>query len=608
MPNVQTPDGKVIQFPDSMSTQEINNVLDKQYGGKTAPTPQPSDMSGLEKFGVGVGYGMKQAGQGALQAVLEGGQWIRNKLGLESNQSNVDKLQAMINSDKQAFSGLNDSWAAKGGELVGGTLPTLAMPGGAETKLIQRLLASGAQGATIGALQPTTGNESRLSNTLVGGAAGAGTSAALTGLSKIIPVAGRVAKETFGATTGTGPGAVEEAVKGGQAFKDALRGKITGQDVVDTAKDALNTIKDKRGDAYRQKLAEVTDNNAPIDLSEIKNAVTEKLKSFVKYTEPETPSGFTKAVKNTTLEATPYPTGGGFSIKDADGQFITSKGHAIFFKDQETAQTAVDEMMKRTTANIETETANAAIPKQTIPTFNWSRTTVGDIKTSQDAKELKQIYSKIQNWGSQPGDNTAVELDRLRRDLDNYWSDSSRVRAFVADARNTVSDAIKKNVPEYAEMTKGYAEATSLIKDIEKTLSLNKSELGGRATADQTLRRLTSSMRENFEMRRDIVETLGTQGGADVAGQIAGYSMNQIIPRGLIGKIGAGSFGYIAYLNPKLWPILAASSPRVMGEFLMAFGKAHKAVSALPAIPTGNILPKAAAVESTQLNNNQGNQ
>lgn len=31
MPNVETPDGKVIEFPDSMSPKEINDVLNKQY-------------------------------------------------------------------------------------------------------------------------------------------------------------------------------------------------------------------------------------------------------------------------------------------------------------------------------------------------------------------------------------------------------------------------------------------------------------------------------------------------------------------------------------------------------------------------------------------------
>ena len=32
--------------------------------------------------------------------------------------------------------------------------------------------------------------------------------------------------------------------------------------------------------------------------------------------------------------------------------------------------------------------------------------------------------------------------------------------------------------------------------------------------------------------------------------------------------------GYLAYLNPKFYPILAASSPRIRNEFLYNYGKA----------------------------------
>jgi hypothetical protein len=38
MPNVETPDGKVIEFPDTMSAEEINGVLAKQY-----PTPKAQE-------------------------------------------------------------------------------------------------------------------------------------------------------------------------------------------------------------------------------------------------------------------------------------------------------------------------------------------------------------------------------------------------------------------------------------------------------------------------------------------------------------------------------------------------------------------------------------
>ena len=199
MPNVQTPDGKIIEFPDTMKTEEINAVLDKQYGGETSPSKQENNMSGLEKFGVGVGYGMKQAGQGALQAVLEGGEYIRNKIGMKSNKPNVDRMQAIINEDKAAFKLLSDeSGAAKAGEVVGGAIPTLAMPGGAARSIVSRMATSAGQGAIIGGLQPTSEGESRGTNAIVGGGMGAAGQGVISAGGKVINAAtGKVAKNAI---------------------------------------------------------------------------------------------------------------------------------------------------------------------------------------------------------------------------------------------------------------------------------------------------------------------------------------------------------------------------------------------------------------------------
>jgi len=127
-------------------------------------------------------------------------------------------------------------------------------------------------------------------------------------------------------------------------------------------------------------------------------------------------------------------------------------------------------------------------------------------------------------------------------------------------------------------MTKGYSEATKLIKDVEADLMLRKQGMSGRVTADKTLRRLMSSMRDNFEMRRELVEILGDQGGKDLSGQIAGYTMNTAIPRGLSGTGPAltGQAAFAHFINPSFYGVIAASSPRVQGEFLRLFGKGLK--------------------------------
>lgn len=389
--------------------------------------------------------------------------------------------------------------------------------------------------------------------------------------SKLIP---KVTKEIIGATTGAGPGAVEEAIKGADSFVKAMRGQISGDEIVENAKGALNAIVQKRGNEYRQLLAKVSENKTPIDINEIKTEVTENLKNFVKYNEAkQTGRTITNGVAQ--WEVVKYPNGGGYALKNpVTGKYETMKsGHAVYYQSEETAKSAAERMMQDSAKN-QTKQILESSPGH----FDWERTSVGNIRDSKDAKELSHIYNKIQQWGIKPGDNTAVELDRLRRDLDNHWSDSSRVRAFVQHARDSVNKAIKKSVPEYTDMTKGYTDATRLIKDIESGLMMRKQGMTGRITADQTLRRLTSAMRENFELRRELVDALGAESGQDIAAQVAGYAMSQGIPRGLVGKMAAGTTGYLAFMNPKMWPLLAASSPRVMGEFLNVYGKATRAL------------------------------
>lgn len=207
--------------------------------------------------------------------------------------------------------------------------------------------------------------------------------------------------------------------------------------------------------------------------------------------------------------------------------------------------------------------------------LDFSRSTFN--KTAQ--KDVSEIVDMMRNWGSKPNDNTPIMLDTLKRRLDDFYTDSNNANAFVAKLRGTVKDMIVKQVPAYDKMTRGYKEATDLIKTIEGDLLMGK----GR-TEDQTLRRLTSAMRENFEMRRDLVKILGDKTGSDLTGQLGGYAMSQSIPRGLVGKLYAGGVGTGAAFsgfNPAIVPLLAGSSPRAVGEFLNVYGKGVRELSSL---------------------------
>lgn len=317
--------------------------------------------------------------------------------------------------------------------------------------------------------------------------------------------AGAVIKPVLGRLSGTGS-AGEEAIKSGiksatelnplksvTAYDKALRGDISGPEIVESARNALSKIKDMRGAAYKAKLQEVEQATGPLNIDPITNKIYNLADQYNIKIDP------------TTL--------------------------------------AVDE----------------------------SRIAMG--KTGR--KDIAEIFDLLKQWGTKPEDMTASGLDTLKRQLDDFYSDSSQARQFVTSLKDTVKKTIEDQIPAYGEMTKGYSEATKLIKDVEADLMLRKQGMSGRTTADKTLRRLMSSMRDNFELRNELVDVLGKQGGEDLKGALAGYAQNAILPRGLAGTGPALlTGGAIAkFVDPWFASVLVASSPRVQGEFLRMWGK-----------------------------------
>lgn len=329
---------------------------------------------------------------------------------------------------------------------------------------------------------------------------------------------GKIGAQAIGRLTGTGTAAAEEAFKSGYStklgkdlfksktfFDRALRGKISGEEVVTIARDALNNIKDARAIEYQNALAKITESSKlPAVTGESRGInvkpIADKLKNLMKQ-------------YNIKGEMTP------------DGPVI----------------------------------------------LDTSRVAMG----RKGMKDIKEVIQLVGQWGKQPEDFTAQGLDTLKRQLDDFYSDSSQARQFVASMRRTVADTIKKAVPAYDKMTKDYGHATQLIKDIESNLMMRKQGMSGRIVSDQTLRRLMSAMKDNFELRRGLVEALSNQGNKDVMGAVAGNSMRSWMPRGLAGTgpMVLGNAAIAKYITPTFWPVVIAASPRVSGEFLRLFGK-----------------------------------
>lgn len=88
-------------------------------------------------------------------------------------------------------------------------------------------------------------------------------------------------REALGFTTGAGGAAIKEAFRNpSKEFTAALRGKTTGKDIVDVARNALNDVEDIRGTEYRARLAEISKQGDSIDISPIISETDKQLGKF----------------------------------------------------------------------------------------------------------------------------------------------------------------------------------------------------------------------------------------------------------------------------------------------------------------------------------------
>lgn len=348
---------------------------------------------------------------------------------------------------------------------------------------------------------------------LTGAAMEAGGMGAGAALGKGIEGLGYVGKRLLGRTTGKGLAAIEQAIKRTPDFVRALRGKITGEEIVQNTHGALQGVKDIRSSRYVDQLDKIK--VMPEKLLAIRDSLSKKLQSLI-------------SKDKFDIKTTPSPEGVSF---DFSGSTLV----------------------------------------ESQPVIN---------KALQD----------ITKWD----DFTAKGFDTLKKRLGTYTRQVKKgtpQEAFLSQLEQSVSQGLKKNVPGYEKMTKEYREVSNLIKDIESGLMMRKEGMTGRITADQTLRRLMSAMKDNFKLRNDLVKALTESGGKDIEGQVAGYAMKDLLPSGIGGSGPAvAASTLMSFMNPKFIPVLLASSPRVASKFLQLVGKELPKTKA-----AARLAPKAAA-------------
>jgi predicted secreted protein len=224
-----------------------------------------------------------------------------------------------------------------------------------------------------------------------------------------------------------------------------------------------------------------------------------------------------------------------------------------------------------------------------------------------------QVWQKISDavtqWrGLDPAKfHTAEGFDALKQyigDIRDSTQYGTPERVVADKVYNSVKGEIVKQAPQYAKVMKDYEQASTLIKEMEKTLSLNP-----KASIDTSLRKLQSVMRNNantnYGKRLDLAEMLKNAGAPHLMEKLAGQALNTFTPRGL-GKIVAGGTiaapvaltqSLLSVLDPSVLAILASQSPRLMGEAAFYTGKAAKGISSAKPRATGAGLYQSGRLE-----------
>lgn len=204
----------------------------------------------------------------------------------------------------------------------------------------------------------------------------------------------------------------------------------------------------------------------------------------------------------------------------------------------------------------------------------------GQITNQKGAEVAQELADAVRNWKSlDPSQfHTAEGLDALKRSVSGTVEaipfEQNTARQVGGDVYNAIKREISSQAPDYAKTMKEYADASELINEMQRALSLGKG-----ASTDTSMRKLQSIMRNNvntnYGNRLDLARLLEEKGGKEILPSLAGQAMNSWTPRGL-GGVAAGATGVASMLNPSILPALAMQSPRLVGEAAYLTGKAAK--------------------------------
>jgi hypothetical protein len=204
----------------------------------------------------------------------------------------------------------------------------------------------------------------------------------------------------------------------------------------------------------------------------------------------------------------------------------------------------------------------------------------GQVTNPKVAENIAKAQQAVQEWKAlSPAEyHTPEGMDALKKTIGGILEDipfeQRTARNAVGDIYTAVKQSIAKQAPAYNGVMKNYSEGLDLASELKRTLSLKEGN-----TADTALRKLQSVMRNdvntNYGNRVDYAKMLEDASGRPIMSELAGQSLSTWSPRGLQ-KLSATGLGGASVYNPSLLPLVAGSSPRLMGEATVLAGQAAR--------------------------------
>jgi hypothetical protein len=200
-------------------------------------------------------------------------------------------------------------------------------------------------------------------------------------------------------------------------------------------------------------------------------------------------------------------------------------------------------------------------------TLDFSKSTLLGDEAAMDVVNF--IDNKLQSWGDEVADLTPEGLDTLKRMFDNKYTETNLSQSIVADVRGNLRELLASEVDGYAKLTKGYEEATNFINEINRTLSTKD------GTPDTVMRKLNQAVKDNFELRGQLLDQIDHEIGTSLVDMIAGNQMSSWMAQNMVGRFaGLAAAGFVVDggISAKVLAGLFASSPKVVANTMKALG------------------------------------